>query len=210
MIELVQGTDEWRAARAGKITASRLSDVMAKIKTGEASTRREYRWQLLTERLTGQPVEGYSNKAMEWGTAHEAEAREAYEAETGEIVERVGFVVLVHPKLTAVGCSPDFLIGDKGGGEIKCPYSSVVHVQTIKGGMPPEHKPQVQGSMWITGREYWDFISFDPRMPEGLRLYVERIKRDDAYIRELEAEVIRMDAEIERDLAGLLLLRKAA
>lgn len=208
MIELVQGTEEWRLARAGKITASRFCDVMAKIKAGEAATRRAYRWELLTERLTGQPVEGYTNKAMEWGTAHEAEAREAYEAETGELAQLVGFVI--HPSLPMVGCSPDFLIGTKGGGEVKCPYSSVVHVQTLKGGMPPEHKPQVQGGMWITEREYWDFISYDPRMPEGLRLYVERIKRDDAYIAELAAEVQRLDAEVCRDLAGLLELRKAA
>jgi putative phage-type endonuclease len=208
MIELVQGTDEWRAARAGKITASRLCDVMAKIKTGEAATRRAYRWELLTERLTGLPCESYTNRAMEWGTAHEPEAREAYEAETGNLVEQVGF--LLHPDYPMVGCSPDGMIGKDGGLEIKCPHSSVVHVQTLKGGMPSEHKPQVQGTLWITGRTWWDFVSFDPRMPEGLRLYVERIQRDEAYIAELAAEVLRVDAEVTRDLAGLQELRKAA
>lgn len=208
MIELVQGTEEWRVARAGKVTASRFCDVMAKIKTGEAASRRDYRWEVLTERLTGIPVEGYSNRAMEWGTNHEAEAREAYEAETGELVDRVGFIT--HPDHPMVGCSPDGLIGKDGGQEIKCPFSSVVHVQTIKGGMPSEHRPQVQGTMWITGRTFWDFVSFDPRMPEHLRLYVERIKRDEEYIAQLAAEVVKFEAEVARDLAGLLLLRKAA
>jgi putative phage-type endonuclease len=208
MIELVQGTEEWRAARAGKVTASRFCDVMAKIKTGEAASRRDYRWELLTERLTGLPVEGYTNKAMEWGTSHESEARDAYEAETGAWVDRAGFVL--HPEFPMVGCSPDGLIGDDGGQEIKCPYSSVVHVQTLKGGMPSEHRHQVQGTMWITGRKYWDFVSYDPRMPEHLRLYVERIKRDEEYIAQLAAEVVKFEAEVTRDLQGLLLLRKAA
>lgn len=205
---MIQGSPEWYAARAGKITASRFCDVLAKIKTGESASRRNYRWELLTERLTGQPVEGYSNKAMEWGTAHEAEAREAYEAETGALVERVGF--LIHPDHENVGASPDGLVGKDGGCEIKCPFSSVVHVQTLKGGMPPEHRAQVQGTLWVTGRAWWDFVSYDPRMPEDLRLYVERVKRDEAYIDELAAEVLRVDAEVARDLESLLSLRRAA
>lgn len=205
---MIQGSPEWREARAGKLTASRFCDVMAKVKTGEAATRRGYRWEVLTERLTGQPVEGYSNKAMEWGTAHEGQAREAYEAETGELVECAGLIL--HPKHPMVGCSPDGLVGPKGGCEIKCPFSSVVHVQTLKGGMPSEHRPQVQGAMWVTERDWWDFVSFDPRMPEHLQLYIERIPRDDAYIAELAAECMRFDAEVLRDLESLLLLRKAA
>jgi putative phage-type endonuclease len=208
VIELLQGSDEWRAARAGKVTASRFCDVMARIRTGEAASRRDYRWELLTERLTGLPCEGYTNRAMEWGTSHEAEAREAYEAETGELVHRVGLIV--HPEHPMVACSPDGLINKDGGQEIKCPFSSVVHVQTLKGGMPPEHRPQVQGSMWIAGRAYWDFVSYDPRMPEHLRLYVERIPRDDAYIEQLAAEVVKFEAEVTREHASLLTLRKAA
>lgn len=208
MIELIQGSEEWRAARAGRVTASRFADVMAKIKTGEAASRRDYRWELLTERLTGLPCEGYTNRAMEWGTSHEAEAREAYEAETGELVQRVGLIP--HPDHPMIACSPDGLVGREGGQEIKCPYSSVVHVQTIKGGMPAEHRAQVQGAMWITGRKWWDFVSYDPRMPEELRLYVERIPRDEAYIALLASEVIKFEAEVTREYAGLLQLRKAA
>lgn len=203
-----QQSEGWRAARAGKITASRFADVLAKIKTGEAATRRAYRWEVLTERLTGLPVEGYTNKAMEWGTAHEAQAREAYEAETGDLVEQVGF--LLHPERDTVGCSPDGLVGAEGGVEIKCPFSSVVHVQTLHGGMPREHTAQVHGAMWVTGRKWWDFVSFDPRMPDGLQLYVERIHRNEGYIAELAAEVARFDAEVAADLASLQELRKAA
>jgi putative phage-type endonuclease len=205
---MMQGSDDWRIARAGKVTASRFCHVMAKVKVGEAAGRRDYRWELLTERLTGLPIDGYTNKAMEWGTAHEAEAREAYETETGELVQQVGFLML--PEHVAVGCSPDGLVGDDGGIEIKCPYSSVVHVQTLKGGMPSEHRAQVQGAMWVTGRKWWDFVSYDPRMPEGLAFYVERIKRDDDYIAELAAEVVRFEAEVTREHAGLLQLKKAA
>jgi putative phage-type endonuclease len=194
--------------RAGKVTASRFCDVMAKVKVGEAASRRDYRWELLTERLTGLPCEGYTNKAMEWGTAHEPEAREAYEAETGELVEQVGFLML--PEHVAIGASPDGLVDDEGGCEIKCPFNSVIHVQTLKGGMPTMHRAQVQGAMWVTGRKWWDFVSYDPRMPEDLRLYVERIKRDEDYIAELAAEVVRFEAEVSREYAGLMQMRKAA
>lgn len=206
MIE--QGSQEWLLARAGHATASRFADVMAKVRTGEAKTRSDYRWELVTERLTGQPVPQYVSKAMQRGTLLEPEARAAYEAETGDLVERVGF--LPHPSIEWCGASPDGLIGKDGGCEIKCPDNPVIHVQTIKGGMPEEHRPQVQGGMWVTGRQWWDFISYDPRMPESMQLYVERIKRDEAYIESLAAEVTRFLAEVARDHAGLLLLRSAA
>jgi hypothetical protein len=191
-----QGTPEWLAARAGHATASRFQDVLAKVKVGEASTRRDYRWQLVTERLTGLPVEQYTNKAMERGAEQEPYARMAYEAASGELVEEVGF--MLHAGLAMVGASPDGLIGEHGGCEIKCPYNSVVHVQTLSGGMPAEHRPQVQGTLWVTGRQWWDFISFDPRMPDKLRLYVERVKRDEDYIAKLDAEVCQFLKEVEQ------------
>lgn len=199
---MIQGSPEWHLARCGHITASRFCDVMAKVKVGEAATRRDYRWELVTERLSGVPCEGYTNRAMEWGTAHEAEARLAYEAATGNLVDVVGFIP--HPRIAMVGGSPDGLIDDDGGQEIKCPYNSVVHVQTLAGGMPPEHRAQVQGNMWVSGRQWWDFVSFDPRMPKKLRLYVQRILRDDAYITLLEAEVIRFNGEVSAQLESLL------
>lgn len=191
---MTQGSAEWYAARAGCATASRFKDVLAKIKTGEAATRRTYRIQLVTERLTGQPCETFKNAAMEWGTATEPYARAAYEAERTVMVDETDF--LLHPSIPFVGCSPDGLVGDDGGVEIKCPHNSMVHVETLEGGMPAEHRAQVQGAMWVTGRKWWDFISFDPRMPPHLQLYIERINRDDAYIAALADEVSRFLAEV--------------
>lgn len=191
-----QGTPEWLAARAGHVTASRFKDVLAKGKSGEAITRRNYRFQLVTERLTGLPCETYKNGAMEWGTAHEPDARQAYEAKTAAIVEEVGLIL--HPSIAWVGASPDGLIEDDGGMEIKCPAQSAVHVETITSGVPSEHRAQIQGAMWVTGRKWWDYASFDPRMPENLQLYVERVQRDEGYIKALEEEVIKFLAEVEQ------------
>jgi len=205
---VTQGTPEWKAARAGHATASRFADVLAKVKVGEAMGRQRYRWQLVTERIMAAPCETYSNKAMERGTLLEPEARDAYEAETGAFVTQTDF--LHHPTVEWVGCSPDGLIDADGGLEIKCPDNPVIHVQTIHGGMPSEHRAQVQGQMWVTGRKWIDFVSYDPRMPEGMQLYIERVKRDDAYIAELEKEVAAFLAEVDRQHKGLLALRKAA
>lgn len=201
-----QGSAQWLAERAGCATASRFKDVLAKIKTGEAATRRAYRMQLVTERLTGSPVESFKNAAMEWGTQHEPLARAAYEAVTGEDVQTVGFIK--HKSLAWLGGSPDGLIGDDGGIEIKCPYVSTVHVDTLLNGMPSEHMAQVQGNLWITGREWWDFISFDPRMPEHLQLHIQRIERNDEYIAKLALEVDSFLLEV--DALYQQLMKKAA
>lgn len=193
-----QGTPEWLAARAGHVTASRFKDVLAKLKSGsgEAATRRAYRLQLVTERLTGQPCETFKNAAMEWGTATEPFARAAYETAKALMVDEVGF--LPHPTMQWVGASPDGLIGDDGGCEIKCPAASTVHVETLAGGMPSEHRAQVQGTLWVTGRQWWDYISYDPRLPPKLQLYVERVKRDEDYITKLADEVAAFLIEVEK------------
>lgn len=182
-----QGSAQWLAARAGHVTASRLKDVMAKGKSGEAAVRRGYRVQLVTERLTGLPQETYKNAAMEHGTETEPQARMAYEAITGRMVFEKGFIK--HPEIDWLGASPDGLVDDVGGVEIKCPYNSAVHVETLSAGMPREHMAQVQGCMWVTGRKWWDFISFDPRMPAHLRLYVQRIESSTDYINDMKTEV---------------------
>lgn len=197
---MAQQTDEWFAKRLGKATASKFKDVMATIKAGEAATRRNYRVQLVVERLTGKKEDSYTNAAMTWGNETEPLARIAYECRTGLFVEQVDFVD--HPHLMA-GASPDGLIGDDGGLEIKCPHQSAVHVETIQSGMPSEHMAQVQGAMWITGRKWWDFVSYDPRMPEHLQLYVQRIERDDKYIAELEAKVTAFLCEVESTIKQL-------
>lgn len=181
-----QGTDTWREARLGCATASRFADIIAAVKNGEAAARRNYRAQLVCERLTGIPQDQYVSDAMLFGTETEPVARLAYEAETGHVVTETGFIA--HAALRA-GCSPDGLIGADGGVEIKCP-NTATHIETLlDGAMPMKHAPQVQGCMWITGRRWWDFVSFDPRLPDRLRLFVVRVPRDDAYIKRLAGEV---------------------
>ncbi len=189
-----QGSVEWFQARCGKVTASRFKDVLAKIKSGEAAVRKNYKAQLVVERLTNTAQETYTNAAMQYGTETEPQARAAYEFKTDNIVTEIGFIP--HAELLA-GCSPDGLIAEDGGVEIKCPFQSAVHIETLLNGVPSEHIAQIQGSMWITGRQWWDFVSYDGRMPAHLQLYIKRIERDGKYIADLEAEVIAFLKEVE-------------
>lgn len=190
-----QGTNLWRAARAGCVTASRFKDVLAKNKTGEAATRRDYRLQLVAERLTGTPVETYQNDAMRRGQLLEPEARMAYEVQTVGMVAESGFQY--HPEIEWCGSSPDGLIDDDGMIEVKCPANPAIHLSTIiAGAIPAEHIPQVQGNLWVLERSWCDFISYDPRFPEHLRLCVYRVQRNDAYITELQAEVVKFLGEV--------------
>jgi len=182
-----QRSEDWYAARLGKATASRFKDAIAALKSGApAQAQRDYLTELVVERLTQQPIQRFQNAAMTWGTEQEPAARAAYERITGRIVEETGFVC--HDTLMA-GCSPDGLIDWDGLIEIKCPYSSANHIETLLNGMPAEHIPQVQGQMWITGREWCDFVSYDPRMPAELQLHVQRIQRDPSFIADLEARI---------------------
>jgi putative phage-type endonuclease len=198
-----QGTQEWLAERAGCCTASRAADVLAKIKNGEAATRRKYRLQLVTERLTGNPVQGYQNAAMQWGIQTEPEARAVYEAFTGWIVEETGFAK--HAAIPWCGASPDGLVSDDGLVEIKCPESTT-HLEWMeRGTVPPEHVPQIQFQLWITGRQWVDFVSYDPRFPERLQLFVVRVPRDDDYIKGLEKEVMDFLAGVEEVVQRLML-----
>lgn len=181
-----QGTGEWFQARLGRATASRFKDVMARLKSGEpAQARTDYMIEVVQERLTGRPAEHPVNSYMRWGTEQEPFARDAYCQRTGLAVDEVGF--LKHHKLMA-GCSPDGIIDLDGVLEIKCP-SSNTHTETLLSGMHDKHLPQVQGAMWITGADWADFVSFDPRMPPGLRLYIQRIERNDIFIAGLAAAV---------------------
>lgn len=182
-----QRDDDWYAARVGKATASRFKDAMATLKNGDpAQAQRDYLTELVVERLTQMPATRYTTAAMQWGTEQEDAARAAYEQRTGVAVEETGFIA--HDTLLA-GCSPDGLVDWDGLIEIKCPFNSGVHIETLLSGMPKEHMPQVQGQMWITGRQWCDFVSYDPRMPEPLQLYVQRIPRDAAFIADLESRI---------------------
>jgi hypothetical protein len=183
-----QGTPEWLLARVGFCTASRFKDVMDFTKRGEPGAKRKaYLWELVCERLTGKAAQHFESAAMQHGTECEPQARMEYEAQSGAMVEQVGFIH--HPTIDFCGGSPDGLVDDDGGVEFKCPYNSANHLQCFLTGMPEEHIPQVQGLMWITGRQYWDFGSFDPRMPDNRKLFQCRVMRDETYIADLERYV---------------------
>lgn len=193
MIE--QGTVEWHLQRLGKVTASRVSDVLSKGKSGESASRKNYRTELLVQRLTGQPGESFTNAAMEWGTATEPLARIAYEAEMGVFVDQVAFID--HPSIVQFGCSPDGLVAQDGLIEIKC-GNTATHIDWMLDGKPPtKHIPQMQCQMAVTGRQWCDFVSFDPRLPDDLQLFVVRLERDQEYIEAMEAEVQKFLSEVD-------------
>jgi putative phage-type endonuclease len=201
MTDIAQGTPEWFAQRLGKVTASRVADVIAKTKTGYAATRANYMAQLIAERLTGEVAASFSNDAMRWGTDTEPEARTAYEFRTDAEVAEVGFIP--HPTINMAGASPDGLVGADGLLEIKCP-NTARHMDTLLGEpIAGKYVAQMQWQMACSGRAWCDFVSYDPRLPESMRLYVQRVKRDDARIAELEAEVRTFLAEIDRKVADL-------
>ncbi len=193
----MQRDEKWRKDRAGKITGSRLCDVMAySEKTGKPlKARADYIFEVATERITGEALAGFTAKATDYGTEVEPHGLAAYEADTGLIVELADFIQ--HQDFDFIGVSPDFLAKPDGGGELKCPYNSAVHLATLRDGMPEEHIPQVQGGLWVTKRKFWDFCSYDPRMPEHLRLYRQRVLPDLDYIAKLQAECLKFNAEVE-------------
>lgn len=222
-----QGTAEWRQYRAGSVTGSGFANVMSKLKAAnkESKLRQNYRFQLLTERITGQPIAEINAAPLSWGKEHEDDAKVAYEmymADQGQhvFVERVGFQQ--HKTLDWVGTSPDGLVGEHGIIECKCPWNSMNHLMTIINAsktlaaalslsndmplisVPEEHLPQIQGNLWVLERQWADFISYDPRMPLHLQLYVARVERDEAFIKTLEAEVIKFLEEVESNVSMLL------
>jgi putative phage-type endonuclease len=207
MSEIVQGSDAWFAQRLGKVTASRVADVIAKTKTGYSTSRANYMAQLVAERLTGQASESFSNAAMQHGTETEPLARMAYETETGLMVTEVAMID--HPTIAMSGASPDGLVQSDGLVEIKCP-NTATHIDTLLSGeAPTKYKPQMQWQMACTGRKWCDFVSFDPRLPEDMQLFVKRVERDDAYIAELEAEIKQFLSEVETTVQKLIDLRRA-
>ena len=188
-----QRTEEWFAARLGKVTASRVADVLAKIKTGESASRKNYKMELVVQRLTNKQGESFTNAAMEWGTEQEPFARMAYEAHTGTFVKEVGF--LDHPTIEGFGCSPDGIVGE-GLIEIKCP-NTANHIETVlENKVPSKYIPQMQCQMACTGAKWCDFVSFDPRLPEDLQLFVVRVERDQEYIDAMEVEVKQFLSEV--------------
>lgn len=196
-----QGSPEWHALRCGKVTASRVADVIAKTKSGPSASRATYMGQLIAERLTGVVAESYTNAAMQWGTETEADARAAYEFYTGNTVAEVGF--LTHPAIQMSGASPDGLVGDTGLVEIKCP-NTATHIETLLSGtVPTKYRTQMMWQMACSTREWCDFVSFDPRMPEHMRLFIKRVEWDDATGLELTSEVARFLRELDEKVSAL-------
>lgn len=181
-----QRTPEWFQARLGKATASRFSDILARTKSGYSASRQNYLMELVCQRLTGRQEETYCSPAMQWGIDNEAKAKAAYEFLRGRDVAEVGF--LLHPDHAHVGCSPDGLV-EEGLIEIKCPMTAH-HIETVRFGMPAKHVPQIQGQLWVAGAAWCDFVSYDPRLPPGLDLYVQRVERDEKFIETLAQEVL--------------------
>jgi len=196
-----QRSPEWFAARLGKVTASRVADVIAKTKKGYSTSRENYMAQLICERMTNTQAESFTNAAMEWGTANEGFARAAYEAAKDVLVDEVGLID--HPYVQRSGASPDGLVGDDGVLEIKCPNTATHFDTLLKGEMPSKYIPQVQWQMACTSRKWCDFVSFDPRVDDGLKLFVVRIQRDSDYIKMLEDEVMKFLRELEIKLNKL-------
>jgi putative phage-type endonuclease len=195
-----QRTDDWFAARLGKVTASRVADVIAKTKTGYGASRANYMADLVVERLTGQKASSFSNAAMEWGTEQEPNAKAAYAAKTGILVEDVGFID--HPTVAMSGASPDGF-AEEGLVEIKCP-NTATHLEYIFDGKPPQkYVTQMQWQMACAGKPWCDFVSYDPRLPERLQLLVVRVPRDDDYIKMLEQEVTIFLQELDDKLNKL-------
>lgn len=187
--------------RCGKVTASRMADVMATIKTGEAASRANYRAELVALRLTGQLKAGFTNAAMQWGTDTEPFARAAYEIKYGTIVEEVGFIP--HPTIMMSGASPDGLVGTGGMIEIKCPNTATHIAFLLDGKIPMKYQLQMAWQMACCGRQWVDYASFDPRMPEYLRLKVVRYTAAEAGIPALEVAVKAFIAEIDATVAAL-------
>lgn len=196
-----QRSPEWYAARLGKVTASRVADLMAKTKTGYSTSRANYLAELICERLTGIATEGYSNAAMQWGTETEPQARAAYEFDTGNSVTEVGFVP--HQSIADFGASPDGFVGDDGLIEIKCPNTATHLDFLLTKTIPGKYITQMQVQMACTGRKWCDFASFDPRLPKHMQLFVRRVGRDGDHITQIETEVTAFLAEMKDKLSRL-------
>lgn len=208
--DIIQGSPEWRAIRCGRVTASRVADVVATTKSGYSASRATYMGELIAERLSGEPAPSYQNDAMRWGTEKEPEARDAYAFQAAGEVSEVGFVL--HPRIDMSGASPDGLVGDVGMLEVKCP-NTATHVDTLIGqAVPSKYLTQIQWQMACADRAWCDFVSFDPRLPWSMRLFVRRVHRDSDRIAELEREVCAFLAELDAKVAQLRALyeRKAA
>jgi len=196
-----QRSEEWFSARLGKATASRIADIIAKTKTGYSASRANYQAELIAERLTGVPAERFQNAAMAWGTDNEAAARDLYSFQTENDVQECGFIP--HPSIEMAGASPDGLVNEDGLVEIKAP-NTATHIDTLlTGKIPDKYVTQMLWQMSCTGRKWCDFVSFDPRLPSDMRLFIRRVHFDAERVAEMEREVITFLHEIETKITEL-------
>ena len=199
---LIQGTDDWKKARCGSLGASQIHEALAKTKTGWGASRANVMAQLLVERLTKLPTEGYMNDAMRWGIETEAKARSAYQFMTGNEVVEIGLIY--HPRIANTHASPDGLVGDNGLVELKCP-NTATHLDTLLGApIAGKYVLQCQWQMACSGRAWVDWVSYDPRMPVSMRFFMKRISRDNAEIARLEEHVSEFLGELDDRLSRLL------
>lgn len=201
MRDLVQGTEDWHDVRRGKVTASRVADLIAKTKSGWAASRAKYEAELIAERLTGQTTDGFKSAAMLRGNEVEPDARTAYAFLNDADVAEIGFVD--HPRIQMAGASPDGLVGKDGLVEIKCPDTHTHIDMLLRGKVPGRYLTQMQWQMACTGRAWCDFVSYDPRLPERHQIFVTRVKRDGERISQLETEVAAFLEELEDKIARL-------
>lgn len=195
-INIEQGSDEWKLARLGHVTASNMADVMSKGKgSAEAIGRYKYKVRLVAERLTQTAAESYSNAAMEWGIEQEQFACIEYEAATNQFVDKTGF--WLHPNIPFLGVSPDRLVGNKGLIEVKCPNTTTHLGYLFEGKIPTDYYKQIQCQLWVTDREWCDFVSYDPRLPKRNQLLIVRTERDESLIEEMKAETLKFLDEVE-------------
>lgn len=194
VVDVEQGSDAWKLARLGKIGASRVADATARTKTGWGASRANLAADLVAERLTGNLTEGFTNDAMLWGIEKEHEARSFYEFVHGTKIQQIGLAL--HPTIEMSVASPDGLIGEHGLIEIKCPKTAT-HIETLLNNRPDSrYTKQLQWQMACTGRQWVDWVSYDPRMPPEMQMFVARVERDPIMIAELEQQVAEFLAEV--------------
>ena len=197
-----QRTDAWRADRRGKVTASIIKDICKRQKNGSFYAAREDQiYRIAHEILTGEASPGFTSPATDHGIANEQGGIDAYTATIWSATSMCGFIP--HPTIDRAGASPDLLVGDDGQAEIKCPYNGAVHVETLLKGMPEDHKYQIQMQLACTGRQWCDFVSYDPRLSEEYRLYVQRIERDDLFISTMEEMIRKFLSDVDKTVDEL-------
>lgn len=196
-----QRSAEWYSARCGSLGASQLNEALATTKNGWGASRENLKNRIIAERLTGSPAETFQNAAMQWGVDQEDNARKAYESHTGTFVEEMG--IAFHPDLKHTHASPDGLVGEDGLIEIKCP-NTTTHIETLKAQkVPSKYMNQMLWQMRCVDRQWCDYVSFDPRLPAHLQLFIKRVERDDAAIAELEAKVAEFLDEVQGEIDEL-------